>query len=230
MGHRPDWNNQNFKKGSVRKFADGGEVEAREAAREGAITFPLPEREPIVDTYEYGRYEEQEENRNRTLRDMAAQASKELEDSRVAQEESREAMPKSEAKPAKQSFKEAFASAKDGSVFTWENPKTGKTESFKKEYAKPSKADYSLGKLHVSAKRDNAVRDYGDETERMKSRAPKPAPKPEPRKFMGMEVVETDAQRKASDAYRAANPFLKDKSPAETPSRNGRGVRRKDQK
>lgn len=190
MGHRPDWNNTNFKKGSVRKFADGGEVDAREAAREGAMTFPLPEREPIVDTYEYGRYEEQEDNRNRTLRDMAAQASKELEDSRVAQENSREAMPKTEAKP--ESFKEAFARnrAAGAKTFDWNGKK------FTTDVAAP-------------AKRDNAVRDYGDETERMKARAPKPAPKQEPRKFMGREVVETDAQRKASEAYKAANPFTK---------------------
>lgn len=203
MGHRPDWNNQSFKKGSVRKFADGGEVDAREAAREGAVTFPLPEREPVVDSYEYGRYEEQEDNRNRYLRDMATQASKELEDSRVAQEESREQMPKAEAKP--ESFKQAFARnrAAGAKTFEWNGKK------FSTDVAAPSKADYNLGKLNVSAKRDNAVRDYGDETERMKARAPKPAPKPEPRKFMGMEVVETDAQRKASEAYKAANPFLK---------------------
>lgn len=38
MGHRPDWNDKDFKKKAVRKFADGGEVlsEADRIAQENA--------------------------------------------------------------------------------------------------------------------------------------------------------------------------------------------------
>ena len=38
MGHRPDWNDKDFKKKAVRKFADGGEVlsEADRIAQEDA--------------------------------------------------------------------------------------------------------------------------------------------------------------------------------------------------
>lgn len=149
MGYRPDWNNTNFKKTpAVRKYADGsvGGVDEREAARDNAFSTPLPEREPIVDTYEYGRADEQQANRDRYIADMKAEASKEFEDRAAAREAARE-MPA--AAPKKQSFKEAFASAKDGSVFTWEDPKTGKVEKYKKEYAKPApQGDQKVKKMY----------------------------------------------------------------------------------
>ena len=172
MGHRPDWNNTNFKKGApkVRGFADGGEVDAREAARDDY--FAPKAEEPAVDTYEFGRYDEMQENKDRYARDQE-NAARVVEDSKSAQEAARElstiANVKSEARPAP------------------------------KPVAK-------VAKVTVTGKKSDAY-DYGDETSRMLAR--NPAPKaPEPRKFMGREVVETPEQRKASDAYRQANPFL----------------------
>lgn len=176
MGHRPDWNDTNFKKTSVRKFADGGDVDAREAAREGFA----PEREPIVDSYEYGRYQEMEDNKARYERDQAA--SKESQIDRDAQEAARELSTIASAKsePKKQSFSEAFAENRKAGNKTFEwNGKLYNTE-----LAKPSKADVSLGKLHVSAKRDTPaaapvktadakkIVDYGDDKERMAKRKP----------------------------------------------------------
>lgn len=185
MGHRPDWNNKNFKKNSVPGFADGtpGGVDEREAASEGFTV----DREPTVDTYEYGRYEEMQANKDRYEAESKAR-DKQMD--RDAQEAARELSNITQARKSRsQSFSEAFAeNRKAGNkTFEWNG------KQYSTEMAKPA----------------SAARDYGDETERMKARAPKPAPKPEPRKFMGMEVVETDAQRKASEAYKAANPFLK---------------------
>lgn len=48
--------------------------------------------------------------------------------------------------PRKLSFREAFAAAKDGSTFEWENPRTGRVEKFKKEYAKPAAASAPAAK------------------------------------------------------------------------------------
>lgn len=121
-GTVPSWVRQNHSKsqsgmGQVRKYADGspggvspyqgGDEDAFEAARDAA-----------------GRT-----NSGPTY----AQSSTNQIDERDRREA---AMTKSEA-PAKQTFKQAFASAKDGSTFEWNGKK------YKKEYAKPAKANTS---------------------------------------------------------------------------------------
>jgi hypothetical protein len=126
MGHRPDWNNKNFKKNSIPGFADGtiGGVDEREAAREGFTV----NREPTVDTYEYGRYEEMQANKDRYEKDMAQM-------DRDAQEASRELSTIAESKrePKKaMSFSQAFAENRKAGNKTFEwNGKQYSTEMAK---------------------------------------------------------------------------------------------------
>jgi hypothetical protein len=190
MGHRPDWNNQNFKKTpAVRKFADGSPggvtAEEREAVRDNSTV----EREPIVDTYEYGRADEIRNNEERYARDQAETADRQREMERLSAEADRELSTIREVKSAPKSFSQAFAENRKAGNKTFEwNGKLYGTELAK---AKPAaQPPAKLDKVTVTAKRDE--------------------PKPEPRKFMGREVVETPAQRKASEAYKQANPFLRD--------------------
>lgn len=129
MGHRPDWNNKNFKKTSVRGFADGGEV----------------------DTYEFGRYDEQQENKARYERDMAQM-------DRDAQEASRELSTIAEAKPEPKkamSFSQAFAENRKAgnSTFEW----NGKKYSTELAKAAP-RGDQKVKKMYEDAAK--AGRDY----------------------------------------------------------------------
>lgn len=155
MGHRPDWNDTNFKKTpAVRKFADGtpGGVDEREAARDSAFTTALPDREPIVESYEYGTYADQQANNDRYIADMKAEATKELEASAAAREAARE-MPA--AAPKKQSFNEAFAeNRKAGNkTFEWNGKK------FTTDVAGSApKGDQKVKKMYEDAAK--AGRDY----------------------------------------------------------------------
>lgn len=151
MGHRPDWNNKNFKKNSVPGFADGtpGGVDEREAAREGFTV----DREPTVDTYEYGRYEEMQANKDRYEAESKA---RDEQMDRDAQEAARELSTITQARKSRsQSFSEAFAeNRKAGNkTFEWNGKMYGT------ELAKPApKGDQKVKKMYEDAAK--AGRDY----------------------------------------------------------------------
>lgn len=116
-GTVPSWVRQNHSKsqsgmGQVRKYADGSEG--------GVSPFQGGDEDP----FSAMRDTEGRTNSGPTY----AQSSTNQVDERDRREA---AMTKSEA-PAKQTFKQAFASAKDGSIFEWNGKK------YKKEYAKPA--------------------------------------------------------------------------------------------